>query len=151
MKHLKSQFVLPIGFIGAISLWLVYGFLRLDHPVEKWGVFGDKFGALNCLFTGLAFAALLATFLQAREEASGRDTEQRELFKLMRAQNLTICHSARVMALSAALNHTREERGRIHSVGTVGGPAEQRKNELDVKIARLARQLDEATETRELL
>jgi hypothetical protein len=55
-----------------ISLWILIGFM-----VPNWftpggtdveGQFGDRFGAANALFAGLAFAGLLWTIWQQREE-----------------------------------------------------------------------------------
>jgi hypothetical protein len=57
-----------------IVLWLLYWFLvDLLYPPgaeDGGGVFGDKFGALNALFSGLAFAGILYTIALQRQDLS---------------------------------------------------------------------------------
>lgn len=49
-------------------LWSVNLFISFSHPYDARGTFGDMFGAVNALFTGLAFAAVIyAIFLQKHE------------------------------------------------------------------------------------
>ncbi len=65
--------------VWAGSWWLVqlvYG--KVSKPSE----FGDMFGAVNALFAGLAFAALIAAIYYQREELK----LQREELKLQRAE-----------------------------------------------------------------
>lgn len=59
---------------GAVILILVFSynsildwFTDLPYPDNK-GIFGDQFGALSCLFSGLAFAGLIATLKQQHDE-----------------------------------------------------------------------------------
>lgn len=46
---------------------VLHWFTGLPHPENK-GAFGDQFGALSCLFSGLAFAGLIATLKQQHDE-----------------------------------------------------------------------------------
>lgn len=62
-------FILGSGFV--IFVWLVYAQLTLGKPLQKWGEFCDKFGALNTLFTGLALVGLIATLVHQHNEAIG--------------------------------------------------------------------------------
>lgn len=49
-------------------LWSVNFLISFNHPYDARGTFGDMFGAVNALFTGLAFAAVIyAIFLQKHE------------------------------------------------------------------------------------
>lgn len=66
-----------ILIIGVISLILMYsGFLIfISWPIDSYaianaGVFGDSFGVLTSLFSGLAFVGLIITILMQREELS---------------------------------------------------------------------------------
>jgi hypothetical protein len=45
------------------------------------GQFGDKFGALNTLFTGLAFVGLIATLWHERESSTQREEETEKLMR----------------------------------------------------------------------
>ncbi len=74
----KKDIILGVGlFVGVFCLWLISWFLIDQYIVSECstdsnqvsrGVFGDKFGAINALFSGLAFAGIIFTiFLQKRE------------------------------------------------------------------------------------
>ena len=67
-----------------IAVWLISWALitwQLGNP-DKPGVFGDMFGAVNALFSGLAFAGIIVAILMQR-----RDLEiQREELRLQREE-----------------------------------------------------------------
>ena len=73
------------SFIAVISLVFIYaGFLIIvtwplsDLSISKSGTFGDSFGLLNALFSGLAFAGLIVAILLQREELSLQRQELKE-------------------------------------------------------------------------
>ncbi len=79
--------------IGVIVVWVTSGYLLYDlgdankvtnllGNLGDRGTFGDMFGAVNSLFTGLAFAGLIYTILLQKEELS----LQREELKLTRGE-----------------------------------------------------------------
>lgn len=79
-------------FIIIIAVWVLsYGIIVF--LIKKWedrGTFGDAFGAVNSLFSGLAFAGIIYTiFLQRRELKYQREEleQTREEFK---TQNFTL-------------------------------------------------------------
>ena len=59
--------LLSIGVVGlfAISWWWLDDTI---HDPEKQGQFGDQFGAVNALFSGLAFAGLIFTIILQKKE-----------------------------------------------------------------------------------
>ncbi|WP_285436322.1 putative phage abortive infection protein [Pseudomonas sp. fls2-241-R2A-110] len=65
-----------LACFGAIALIvLIYASVLVyeawpigEYSISKAGTFGDSFGALNCLFTGLGFAGLLITIFLQRED-----------------------------------------------------------------------------------
>lgn len=69
----KKKWLLPLLLFASVVL--VYGVFwgvidaAINTP-ETRGVFGDKFGAVNALFSGLAFAGLILTLFLQREELS---------------------------------------------------------------------------------
>ena len=76
----KSNRVVIIMFVLVIFLWsmsAVFIYTYLNTWQER-GTFGDLFGAVNALFSGLAFAALIYTIILQREEIS----QNREEIKL---------------------------------------------------------------------
>lgn len=103
----KKDFLIGLGlFVTVFALWLlswyfIDRFILTDNTGESnqlsRGVFGDKFGAINALFSGLAFAGIIFTiFLQKRELALQREElaetrnefiQQNETLKKQRFEN----------------------------------------------------------------
>ena len=100
----KSQlkFWIVVAIIGVIAMWGLswWGISKfIDDPTNQ-GTFGDMFGAVNALFSGLAFAGLIVTLLyqkeelklqreelaQTREELKGQREEFEEQNKTMKRQ-----------------------------------------------------------------
>lgn len=82
--------------VGLFAIILVLGFagvlIGITWPIEemsvaKAGVFGDSFGALNTLFSGLAFAGLVITLLMQRYELKLQREDIRETRREIRTQN----------------------------------------------------------------
>ncbi|MCF8585040.1 hypothetical protein L2X83_12530, partial [Enterobacter asburiae] len=74
---LSDPWLFGIVFFSVILMWSA-GWLAIDHFIHPSndivadysarGQFGDKFGAINALFAGFAFAGIILTiFLQSRE------------------------------------------------------------------------------------
>ena len=61
-----------VALLAVWTLWasqsLVVGFLGGTWDPPKLGAWGDTFGALNALFSALAFLAILITLKQQRED-----------------------------------------------------------------------------------
>lgn len=72
---------------GGLSWWSINKFI--DEPTNQ-GTFGDMFGAVNALFSGLAFAGLIATLLYQREELKLQRKELNEQKLEFREQNKTL-------------------------------------------------------------
>ena len=79
-----------VAIIGVIALWLLswWGISEfIDEPINR-GTFGDMFGAVNALFSGLAFAGLIVTLLYQKEELQLQREELAETRKELNAQKL---------------------------------------------------------------
>ena len=79
-----------VVLIWAVSAWCI---IEFTQPLDKKGQFGDAFGAVNALFSGLAFAGLIVALLLQRDDLkTQRDllkTQQEELKKSVEAQTNT--------------------------------------------------------------
>jgi hypothetical protein len=65
---------------GGLILWLNWP-IR-DFSLSRSGVFGESFGVINTIFSGLAFAALILTiYLQRNELAESKETFRKERFE----------------------------------------------------------------------
>lgn len=97
----KSHFSLFVALvIGVVVLLIIYGVVvRLFF--SAWtdsGVFGDTFGAINALFSGLAFAGIVFTLIiQRREQAAQRA----ELESHRKELQLNVTLSAAALLLEA--------------------------------------------------
>jgi hypothetical protein len=110
MKKYKGLIIL---FIAVTAAQAIFGSL-LFFSIPAWehkGIFGDMFGAVNTLFSGLAFAGVIyAIFLQSEELALQRTELQLtrdELAKATAAQSeqaQALLESAKINALSSQLS-----------------------------------------------
>ena len=79
-----------IAIVGVIALWGLSWWLinkNINCSTER-GTFGDMFGAVNALFSGLAFAGLIVTLLYQKEELKLPREELRETRNELNAQKL---------------------------------------------------------------
>ena len=130
--------VLLVWAVGGIVLWWSFGF-----DTEKSGQLGDTFGAVNSLFTGLAFAGVVVTIWlqlseirQAREDADQAQKSQREQATILK-------EAARLNALIALAHHAGKSYERAVEVEASGPRREERAMEYDKHIERLSKYFDE--------
>lgn len=76
--------------LGIIGLWVLTLFLLKDKPDATRGTFGDMFGSINALFSGLALAGIILTILLQRKELSLQRQELRDTRKEFEIQNETL-------------------------------------------------------------
>lgn len=79
-----------VAIIGVLAVWGLSWWLinkNIDCSTER-GTFGDMFGAVNALFSGLAFAGLIVTLLYQKEELKLQREELRETRNELNAQKL---------------------------------------------------------------
>jgi len=71
LKNIKNpDFLIPAClFICVFTAWCLTWFLLVDD-IQNRGTFGDMFGAVNALFSGLAFAGVIYAILLQRKELS---------------------------------------------------------------------------------
>ncbi|HCJ6473349.1 TPA: hypothetical protein NU703_003653, partial [Acinetobacter baumannii] len=78
-KEKKEKWFISLFIISIVIIWLVFpwcltyltdkfGWNIRSNGDSNFGTFGDTFGALNTLFSGLAFATLIITLILQRKE-----------------------------------------------------------------------------------
>ena len=92
---------------AALLLWVTWPIQELS--VAKSGVFGDSFGLLNALFSGLAFAGVIVTILLQKNELQLQRRELRESREQFKRGASAQERSARISALSALLIEYKEQ------------------------------------------
>lgn len=94
-KKIKINWINIITAITSVclvvGLWY-YSWLYIDENFEKEqrGIFGDKFGAINALFSGLAFAGIIFTILLQSKELRLQREELEETRNVFIEQNKMI-------------------------------------------------------------
>lgn len=105
--------ILYLALFAVFVTWATSGYIL--YPLESTirGTFGDMFGAVNSLFSGLAFAALIFTVFMQREELSLQRKEleytRQELRRSAAAQEASeaaLRAQAEATAQAATLNAT---------------------------------------------
>lgn len=120
-NHLAIISIISVLFV-IISWYLTYYNLK-DYSTECRGTFGDMFGGINALFSGLAFCGIIITILlQSSELRLQREEIQENRKELVRttevqekqgislnrqAENLKI--SAKLSALNTLVNYYNEK------------------------------------------
>ncbi|WP_019409511.1 putative phage abortive infection protein [Pseudomonas psychrophila] len=79
--------VLTVGAFAVSLIWLTWPVSELS--IDKSGTFGDSFGALNALFTGLGFMGLLVTIFLQREDLKLTREELSETRQEIKTQSKT--------------------------------------------------------------
>ena len=83
------QTLLLAGFVVLIMWLLSWMFIDLYiSDTTSRGTFGDKFGAVNALFSGFAFAGLIVTLLYQKEELKLQREELKETRNELNAQKI---------------------------------------------------------------
>ena len=81
-KYIK---IAKISVLVTLGIWALSFFLLL-FSADKRGTFGDMFGAVNALFSGLAFAGLIITLIMQHEELGLQRQEIAQTNKELEAQ-----------------------------------------------------------------
>ena len=67
---MTSKRIFYCGLPFVVGLWVLYGFLAANRlGIAESGQWGDTFGALNALFTGMAFLGVIATLQDTSAQA----------------------------------------------------------------------------------
>jgi len=114
MKETKSKSgLLTLMILIVVVIWILSSFLII-FGLDNWsdrGTFGDLFGAVNALFSGLAFAGLIYTIvlqkqdleLQRKEIALNR-TELKKTSKAQQHSEKALIEQVEQMKIASKLN-----------------------------------------------
>lgn len=94
MIYIKNMNKYSVWSILMILFVLLLFFVSLGFVCTHWsnwnvrGTFGDSFGALNALFSGLAFAGLIVTLIMQKDELGMQREELDEAKQKLRQQSI---------------------------------------------------------------
>lgn len=99
-NHKKMNYTkIAIGaIIGTILLWSISFFMQ-SWEYDRRGTFGDMFGAVNALFSGLAFAGLIVTLIMQHEELGLQREELAQTNKELAAQREEFAAQTKTMKI----------------------------------------------------
>jgi hypothetical protein len=158
------QRLVLLAVIAIVGIQIVAGLamLVLIPESDKRGQFGDMFGVVNALFSGLAFAGVIYAVLLQREDLKLQREEltltrkelqrsaeaQEKSEKALVAQAAASAQSARLSAINYLLEHYDAQLKSFHGMAfTQNDPRLARMRHLEQKRAQLMRLLDEVFET----
>lgn len=97
----KGMRGLWIFFAGVAVAWFVSAFVLREFipSLESRGTFGDSFGALNALFSGLAFAGVVYAILQQNESRDQQNEALRLQSRALDQQAKSLKQQAEALAL----------------------------------------------------
>ena len=145
--------------IGILLLWggvATFTYLLLPDWQSR-GQFGDVFGAVNSLFSGLAFSGLIFAILLQREdlelqrqeltltrqELSRSASAQEQSEGSLRAQAASSASTARLSTINFLLDHYKQELKSMRGVAYVGSdPRLPRMRVLEQRESRLLEEID---------
>tara|TARA_R110002072_G_scaffold75624_3_gene177871 strand:+ start:788 stop:1903 length:1116 start_codon:yes stop_codon:yes gene_type:complete len=88
-----SLFIGVVSFFMVLCLWIInlsYGLSLAPDSENTRGIFGDMFGAVNALFSGLAFAGIILTLYMQRKELELTRKDVKKTNKEFKIQNVTL-------------------------------------------------------------
>ena len=94
----------PVVFIIYVGVLLYLTWPISELSINKSGVFGDSFGALTALFSGLAFAGMIVTILLQNRELELQRDEIRQSHEEYRRSAAAQERTARLAAISSLLD-----------------------------------------------
>jgi hypothetical protein len=139
-KKTFAYLLLAGAVLWALSILVMYGFFPAPATVQD---FGDMFGAVNALFSGLALAGVIYAVLVQTEEIKNN---QIQIEKSIRANEI----SARLAAYSALLQEGDsaleryerwEQRGNGHDYSNVKAKVRDNVKTYRTEIEKLVSQL----------
>lgn len=83
--RLLFALIIALIIVGSLWYWNYQGFI--DDNGKSNGAFGDKFGVVNSLFSGLAFAGIIITIYMQKHELELQRQELKETRNVFEGQN----------------------------------------------------------------
>lgn len=100
-----------LTFLGVLGVWWLFGLLHAEaywmrlpadkQDMERRGTYGDTFGMVNSLFTGLAFGGVVITLLLQLRELHDQRQERKDSDALSRQQTDLLLLAGYLNAASA--------------------------------------------------
>lgn len=100
--------IVGVAWLTILVVTLVVFFGKCDPTAARWGQFGDAFGTVNALFSGLALLGVVYAILLQREDIEIQRLDLKASVDAQREAAVAQTSQARIAALSAALAAKKE-------------------------------------------
>ena len=135
--HMKKIISLSIGFLLILIVWIAFPYalkcyFDQFHSAADWqklGTFGDSFGALNTLFSGLALSGLAVSILLQISELKKLQSKEVDTAAQVAAQSNTL-------RITALLHYYNNEIDRLERLSHLLSDEEDEKKTLEKFWAR---------------
>ncbi|MDR8394446.1 hypothetical protein NC796_25090 [Aliifodinibius sp. S!AR15-10] len=112
MKKDQSESIAPfIWILIVVVLIQVFGAITIIYSFDSWGTrgsFGDMFGVLSSIFTGLAFAAVIYSLYLQRKDLKITQEELKQSVKAQNEQAESLRETALLNALTTLVSSYTE-------------------------------------------
>lgn len=158
MKKNNTRFFI-LSLVAVVVLWAISAIIIYfyGHSWSERGTIGDMFGAVNALFSGLAFAGLLFTIMLQRQDIDIQREEmminRKELEKSVEVQHLSqqaltaqveqMHLTARLNAMNTVINYYNIVIANPNAPAEVVEKARQKRREIIKKIDSMIDDLDD--------
>ncbi len=132
---------LIIAFSVIMVVWIL-SFVLIFYSFDTWGdrgTFGDAFGAINSLFSGLAFAGIVYTILLQRKELTLQRMELVETRKELRRSADAQEKSEQALSMQIKSMQTAAKLNALNSLVESYGREEENFMRLDISKHRFAK------------
>ncbi|MBX3384508.1 MAG: hypothetical protein KF864_13480 [Phycisphaeraceae bacterium] len=96
------------AWLTMLGITLVVFVNACESTVARWGQFGDAFGTVNALFSGLALLGVVYAILLQREDIEIQRVDLKASVEAQKEAAVAQASQARIAALSAALAAKKE-------------------------------------------
>lgn len=100
--------IVLMAWLVILVITLVMFFTACDATAARWGQFGDAFGTVNALFSGLALLGVVYAILLQREDIEIQRLDLKASVEAQQQAAIAQTSQARIAALSAALAAKKE-------------------------------------------
>lgn len=114
MPHKHNVYLLILALILSVLIWIGYGILLYNLPYFcKWevrGQFGDMYGALNALFSVMAFSGVIYTMFLQKKALDYQLEEIKATTNNVKLQNHLQFMTGKLQAVTALLENELQKR-----------------------------------------
>lgn len=141
----QAPLITILVFIFLALFFIVYFLLVTNYypSITDSGSFGDMFGAVSAVFSGLAFLGVVYTIVLQRKELQNTTETQKKSEQILKEQNKSLEKTAKLNALNAILQSLGPT---LLSVTTSIHPDPHQRDEINQEIEKIKQEIKKEIE-----